>query len=76
MLVSKEFVLGAVIRYCKARDKDLTEELIRKIRGFSTTEVDFLAKFRLKPCTALLAMIYHRTANFTAADFQARIVNY
>ena len=75
-LVTKESVLGAAIRYCNARDKDLTEEIIRKIRGFSATEVDFLAKFRKKPCTALLAMICHRTANFTATDLQARIANY
>ena len=74
-LVTKEAVFGAALRYCKARGKDLQDVIISKLRGFSA-DADYLAKFRVKPCAALVAMIYHRTANFTAADFRARIVNY
>lgn len=74
-LTSKELVFGAALRYCKARGKDLQDEIISRLRGFSE-DTNYLAKFRVKPCAALMAMIYHRTANFTAADFRARIANY
>jgi len=48
---------------------------ISKIRGF-TPSADFLVKFRVKPCAALMAMIHHRTAKFTNDDFMKRNANY
>ena len=68
-LVQKEIVLDGALRYCHARGKDLNEEIVSKIRGFTVTDFDFLAKFRVKPCAANIAMIHYRTANFTASDF-------
>lgn len=74
-ITTKEMVLGPALRYCYARGKDLTDIMLSSLRGFST-DADYLAKFRIKPCAALVAMIYHRTSNFSAADFRASIVNY
>merc|ERR1712226_661820 len=46
---NNEAVFGAALRYYKARGKDIQAEIINKLRGFSS-DTDFLAKFRLKPC--------------------------
>ena len=53
----------------------MESEVIGKLRGFAQV-TDFLGKFRLNPCAALLAMIHYRTANYTASDFAKRLVNY
>jgi len=53
----------------------LEEFFISKLRGFSAS-ADFLHKFRVKPCAALIAMIHYRTAKYTKDDFMKRNANY
>lgn len=74
-LTTKEPILAAALKYCKLRGKDLQDEVISALRGFAADD-EFLAKFRIKPCAALCAMIHHRTSNYSAADFRAMTTNY
>ena len=73
--INSENSFRALQRYFKARNLDMENEIISKLRGFAAVQ-DFLGKFRSKPCAPLLAMIHYRTANYTKVDFAKRLVNY
>ena len=52
--------------------KDLEPTIVEMMRGFAAQE-DFLAKFRFKPCAAIIHQIIQRTKNYTEKNHQDKI---
>lgn len=63
-ILNTERLLGTMLKYFQYRGKDWEDFIISKIRGFQPT-ADYLDKFRIQPCAALMAMIHYRTSNYT-----------
>ena len=52
--------------------RDLETEFMALARGFAAAD-DFMAKFRLKPCAAILHQIIKRTKTYTPSDHEKKL---
>lgn len=53
-------------------NKGLEEEFVKLMRGFAATD-NFLSKFRMKPCAAILDQIIKRTRTYTEKNHSDKI---
>lgn len=66
-------IITRLFKWCGV---DVEEQQIKVVRGFSKEEDNYLSKFRLKPCAAILKTIIFRTEKYTAQDHTKKIQNY
>lgn len=52
---------------------DVEETQLKVVRGFSKDDENYLNKFRLKPCAAIIKGIIYRTEKYTAKDHAAKM---
>lgn len=69
ILVNNRKVLAFAIKGINAFYDDREDFLISLVRGFKPDK-DYLARYRFKPCGALLSFIYDRVSTFDAKDFE------
>lgn len=58
--------VNVMTRLFKWVGADSEEVQIRVVRGFSSEDENYLEKFRLRPCAAIIKTIILRTENYTA----------
>jgi len=68
--------VAIMTRLLKWGGYDTEEELIKKIRGFSKDDANYIQKFRIRPCSAILRAIIFRTEKYTAKDHANKMKNY